>query len=53
MHFDLAAIPQSDAGKRLVGTVVARPIAPAMTVDRAGRDNAAPFSVAEWKDAGR
>ncbi len=44
MHFDLAAIPQSDAYKLLVSTVVPRPIALATTVDRAGRVNAAPFS---------
>jgi flavin reductase (DIM6/NTAB) family NADH-FMN oxidoreductase RutF len=44
MHFDLAAIPQSDAYKLLVSTVVPRPIALATTVDNAGRVNAAPFS---------
>src|ERR1700680_487643 len=44
MHFDLAAIPQSDAYKLLVSTVVPRPIALATTVDGAGRVNAAPFS---------
>jgi flavin reductase (DIM6/NTAB) family NADH-FMN oxidoreductase RutF len=44
MHFDLAAIPQSDAYKLLVSTVVPRPIALATTVDKAGRINAAPFS---------
>ncbi len=44
MHFDLAAIPQSDAYKLLVSTVVPRPIALATTVDRDGRINAAPFS---------
>lgn len=44
MHFDLAAIPQSDAYKLLVSTVVPRPIALATTVDREGRVNAAPFS---------
>src|SRR5216684_7392914 len=44
MHFDLSAIPQSDAYKLLVSTVVPRPIALATTVDRAGRVNAAPFS---------
>ena len=44
MHFDLAAIPASDAYKLLVSTVVPRPIALATTVDRAGRVNAAPFS---------
>ena len=44
MHFDLAAIPQSDAYKLLVSTVVPRPIALATTVDRDGRVNAAPFS---------
>jgi flavin reductase (DIM6/NTAB) family NADH-FMN oxidoreductase RutF len=37
MHFDLAAIPQSDAYKLLVSTVVPRPIALATTVDRDGR----------------
>ncbi len=44
MHFDLAAIPQSDAYKLLVSTVVPRPIALVTTVDSAGRVNAAPFS---------
>src|SRR5712691_10658937 len=44
MHFDLAAIPQSDAYKLLVSTVVPRPIALATTLDSAGRVNAAPFS---------
>jgi len=44
MHFDLAAIPASDAYKLLVSTVVPRPIALATTVDQAGRVNAAPFS---------
>src|SRR5436309_4944186 len=44
MHFDLAAIPTSDAYKLLVSTVVPRPIALATTVDAAGRINAAPFS---------
>ena len=44
MHFDLAAMPQSDAYKLLVSTVVPRPIALATTVDSAGRVNAAPFS---------
>jgi len=44
MHFDLAAIPASDAYKLLVSTVVPRPIALATTVGRAGRVNAAPFS---------
>src|SRR6266702_4263563 len=44
MHFDLAAIPQSDAYKLLVSTVVPRPIALATTVDLDGRVNAAPFS---------
>jgi flavin reductase (DIM6/NTAB) family NADH-FMN oxidoreductase RutF len=44
MHFDLAAIPASDAYKLLVSTVVPRPIALVTTVDRAGRVNAAPFS---------
>src|SRR5580765_5493087 len=44
MHFDLAAIPASEASKLLVSTVVPRPIALATTVDRAGRVNAAPFS---------
>ncbi len=44
MHFDLAAIPQSDAYKLLVSTVVPRPIALATTVDSKGRVNAAPFS---------
>src|SRR5258708_25222330 len=44
MHFDLAAIPQRDAYKLLVSTVVPRPIALATTVDREGRVNAAPFS---------
>src|SRR5947208_1639427 len=44
MHFDLAAIPQTDAYKLLVSTVVPRPIALATTIDAAGRVNAAPFS---------
>src|SRR5437763_12696631 len=44
MHFDLAAIPQSDAYKLLVSTVVPRPIALATTCDKSGRVNAAPFS---------
>jgi flavin reductase (DIM6/NTAB) family NADH-FMN oxidoreductase RutF len=44
MHFDLAAIPASDAYKLLVSTVVPRPIALATTVDGEGRVNAAPFS---------
>jgi flavin reductase (DIM6/NTAB) family NADH-FMN oxidoreductase RutF len=44
MHFDLAAIPASDAYKLLVSTVVPRPIALATTVDGDGRVNAAPFS---------
>ena len=44
MHFDLAAIPRSDAYKLLVSTVVPRPIALATTVDSRGRVNAAPFS---------
>jgi hypothetical protein len=44
MHFDLAAIPQSDAYKPLVSTVVPRPVALVTTVDRAGPVNAAPFS---------
>ena len=44
MHFDLAAIPASDAYKLLVSTVVPRPIALATTVDAEGRINAAPFS---------
>ena len=44
MHFDLAAIPQSDAYMLLISTVVPRPIALATAVDRAGRVNAAPFS---------
>lgn len=44
MHFDLAAIAETDAYKLLVSTVVPRPIALATTVDPAGRVNAAPFS---------
>jgi len=44
MHFDLAQIPDTDAYKLLVSTVVPRPIALATTVDREGRVNAAPFS---------
>ena len=44
MHFDLSAIPPTDAYKLLVSTVVPRPIALATTVDAAGRVNAAPFS---------
>jgi flavin reductase (DIM6/NTAB) family NADH-FMN oxidoreductase RutF len=44
MHFDLAAIPERDAYKLLVSTVVPRPIALVTTVDGAGRVNAAPFS---------
>ena len=37
MHFDLAAIAETDAYKLLVSTVVPRPIALATTVDAAGR----------------
>lgn len=44
MHFDLAAIPETDAYKLLVSTVVPRPIALVTTVNAAGRVNAAPFS---------
>lgn len=44
MHFDLAAIPPTDAYKLLVSTVVPRPIALATTVGADGRVNAAPFS---------
>ena len=44
MHFDLAQIPQQEAYKLLVATVVPRPIALATTVDAQGRVNAAPFS---------
>jgi flavin reductase (DIM6/NTAB) family NADH-FMN oxidoreductase RutF len=44
MHFDLAAIAETDAYKLLVSTVVPRPIALATTVDPGGRVNAAPFS---------
>ena len=44
MHFDLAAIAQTDAYKLLVSTVVPRPIALATTCDKRGRVNAAPFS---------
>ena len=44
MHFDLAAIPEREAYKLLVSTVVPRPIALATTVDLEGRVNAAPFS---------
>ena len=44
MHFDLAEIPDTDAYKLLVSTVVPRPIALATTVDLEGRVNAAPFS---------
>ncbi len=44
MHFDLAAIPERDAYKLLISTVVPRPIALVTTVDAAGRINAAPFS---------
>ncbi len=44
MHFDLSAIPVSDASKLLVSTVLPRPIALATTVDKEGRVNAAPFS---------
>ena len=44
MHFDLSAIPEHEAYKLLVSTVVPRPIALATTVDRDGRVNAAPFS---------
>jgi flavin reductase (DIM6/NTAB) family NADH-FMN oxidoreductase RutF len=44
MHFDLAQIPDTDAYKLLVSTVVPRPIALATTVDPEGRVNAAPFS---------
>ena len=45
MHFDLAAIPQTDAYKLLVSTVVPGPIALATAVDRAGRVNAAPVDL--------
>ncbi len=44
MHFDLAQIPETEAYKLLVSTVVPRPIALATTVDGEGRVNAAPFS---------
>jgi flavin reductase (DIM6/NTAB) family NADH-FMN oxidoreductase RutF len=44
MHFDLAAIAETDAYKLLVSTVVPRPIALTTTVDAEGRVNAAPFS---------
>ena len=44
MHFDLGKIPEAEAYKLLVSTVVPRPIALATTVDRDGRVNAAPFS---------
>jgi len=44
MHFDLAAIPATDAYKLLVSTVVPWPIALVTTVDGSGRVNAAPFS---------
>jgi Flavin reductase like domain len=44
MHFDLAAIPATDAYKLIVSTVVPRPIALVTTVDDAGRANPAPFS---------
>ncbi|MBV8889752.1 MAG: flavin reductase family protein [Alphaproteobacteria bacterium] len=44
MHFDVAQIPESEAYKLLVSTVVPRPIALATTVDQQGRVNAAPFS---------
>ncbi|MBV9859777.1 MAG: flavin reductase family protein [Alphaproteobacteria bacterium] len=44
MHFDLAQIPEREAYKLLVSTVVPRPIALATTVDAQGRVNAAPFS---------
>jgi len=44
MHFDLAKIPETEAYKLLVATVVPRPIALATTVDRDGKVNAAPFS---------
>ena len=39
MHFDLAQIPDTDAYKLLVSTVVPRPIALATTVDRDRRVN--------------
>jgi flavin reductase (DIM6/NTAB) family NADH-FMN oxidoreductase RutF len=44
MHFDLAALPASDAYKLLVSTVVPRPIALVTTADGKGQVNAAPFS---------
>ena len=44
MHFDLAAIPQSDAYKLLVSTIGPRPIAWVTTQDVDGSVNAAPFS---------
>jgi flavin reductase (DIM6/NTAB) family NADH-FMN oxidoreductase RutF len=44
MHFDLAQLPETDAYKLIVATVVPRPIALATTIDGAGRVNAAPFS---------
>ncbi|MGE0259981.1 MAG: flavin reductase family protein [Alphaproteobacteria bacterium] len=44
MHFDVAAMPATDAYKLLISTVVPRPIALATTVDAKGRVNAAPFS---------
>ena len=44
MHFDLAQIPEREAYKLLVSTVVPRPIALTTTIDIHGRVNAAPFS---------
>ena len=44
MHFDLAAIGETNAYKLLISTVVPRPIALVTTVDASGRVNAAPFS---------
>lgn len=46
MQFDLAAMPQSDAYTLLVSTVVPRPIALAITIDKAG-------SFAAWNAAER
>src|SRR5258708_14932686 len=44
MHFDLAAIAETNAYKLLISTVVPRPIALVTTLDASGRVNAAPFS---------
>ena len=51
MHFDLAAIPQSDAHALLVSAVLPRPIALATTAD--DRPLMERLGFAEWKDGQR